>query len=157
MRAKQMETMGRQRANSAQVYRVYVLNTLQETQRTLCDDRGVQMIRTTIQSDCLSPYCVCPPAHLKLLLFDGLCTVYASFYLSICLPSLILTSVYGHPVISLFLSLCPPLSLIPPLHQPIQLFAGMSCSPPPHAHMDFWGLILIILKTEKNRVYLLRS
>lgn len=107
--------MGRQRANSAQVYRVYVLNTLQETQRTLCDGRGVQIIRTKIQSDCLSPCCVCPPAHLKLLLFDGLCTVYASVYLSICLPSLILTSVYGHPVISLILSLCSPLSLIPPL------------------------------------------
>lgn len=39
-RERQMETVGRQRDNSVRVDRVYVLNTLQETEHTLPDDSG---------------------------------------------------------------------------------------------------------------------
>lgn len=86
-RERQMEETkaGRDRDNSVRVYRVYVLNTLQETEHTLRDDSESSPILPDYR---LSPCCVCPSVCLKhcLSLFAGLCTVGTSVYLSFCLP-----------------------------------------------------------------------
>lgn len=93
--ARQMETVGRQRDNSVRVYRVYVLNTLQETEHTLRDESGSRWIELpSCLTKRLSP-CLCLSICLSKALSASVCWPFAlSGCLFIC-PSVCLFSFDG--------------------------------------------------------------